>query len=101
MSEAGSGEDAVDLALAHPRPERSPEVREGAIEDVARGAHPLDLPGALAQACCPDKFRRVEAPDTYRQEIDDTGGRRVHRAERVDSDRVRVSLPEHVGEHLA
>ena len=90
----------MDVALAHPRSERGVEVREGAIEDVARGAHPLDFPGALAQTRRPE-LRDASNRRCCRQKVDDTGRRRVHRAKRVDPDSLRVTLPQHAGEHLA
>src|ERR671910_2640650 len=91
VSKTRGGEDVVDVTLAHPRSQRGLEVREGAVEDVARSAHPLDFPGALAQTRRPDLLGRVEPPDACRQKVDDTGRRRVHCVKRVDPNRVRIT----------
>ena len=100
VGETRRGEGVVDLALAHPRSQRGVEVREGAFEDVARRAHPLDFPIALTQARRPDDSRRVEAPDACRQKIDDAGRRRVHRSQCINPNRGCVALPQQGGEHL-
>src|SRR3954466_9708450 len=101
VSETGGSQDVVYVALAHPRSERGVKVREGSFQDVACIAHPLDFPGALAQTRGPQLPGRVEPPNAPREKVDDTRRRWMHRSERIDSDALNVTRPQHAAQHLA